>query len=216
MAIITALTAQKNNAERVNLYLDGQFAFGLALSAAHTLRVGQELSSDEITALQAQDEVAKARDVALRLLTYRPRSTTEVRRHLRKKRIDDVVIDQAIEQLTRANLLNDADFATYWVEQRETFKPRSHFALRSELQQKGVSRELIDQALETVDEPEAARRAADKQAHRWANLPEDEFRLKLGRYLQRRGFSYDIIKRTTQQVWQETTAGTDENASDKW
>ncbi len=209
MATITALTAQKRNADRVNVYLDGEFAFGLALTAAQGLVVGQELSAQDVAALQAQDDVERARDSALRLITYRPRSTAEVRRHLRSKQFDDAVIDQAIERLARVDLLNDAAFAAYWIEQRETFKPRSQLALRQELQEKGLSREIIDQALEMVDETDAARRAAEKQAYRWAALPEDEFRLKLGRFLQRRGFTYDIIKQTTQEVWQDITAGHD-------
>lgn len=209
MATITALTAQKRNADRVNVYLDGEFAFGLALTAALELVVGQELSAQDVAALQAQDDVERARDSALRLITYRPRSTAEVRRHLRSKQFDDAVIDQAIERLARVDLLNDAAFAAYWIEQRETFKPRSQLALRQELQEKGLSREIIDQALEMVDETDAARRAAEKQAYRWAALPEDEFRLKLGRFLQRRGFTYDIIKQTTQEVWQDITAGHD-------
>lgn len=209
MATITALTAQKRNADRVNVYLDGEFAFGLALTAAQGLVVGQELSAQDVAALQAQDDVERARDSALRLITYRPRSTAEVRRHLRSKQFDDAVIDQAIERLARVDLLNDAAFAAYWIEQRETFKPRSQLALRQELQEKGLSREIIDQALEMVDETDAARRAAEKQAYRWAALPEGEFRLKLGRFLQRRGFTYDIIKQTTQEVWQDITAGHD-------
>ncbi len=212
MPTITALSAQKRNADRVNVYLDGEFAFGLALIAAHGLRVGQSLSDVEIASLKAQDEVERAKNKAIQLIANRPRSSAEIRRHLIKKGYDETVADEVVTRLTRVHLLDDAEFARYWVDQRETFKPRSQIALRQELMQKGVERSVIDAALEEVDEDAAARRLANKQAHRWEHLPEDEFRQKLMRYLQRRGFSYSIIKTTTEETWDAISAESDDNA----
>ncbi len=207
MANITALTTQKRNKDRVNIFLDGEFAFGLPAVAALNLRTGQELSDGEIAALQELDEVDKAKKSALGLIGRRPRSSVEIERHLRQKQIDDLVIDKVIERLTAVNLLDDKAFSEYWVDQRETFKPRSHLALRQELMQKGVSRDIIDAALENVDEREAARRAADKRTGRWEHLPENEFRAKLSRYLQRLGFPYDIIRDITNSSWQALDDG---------
>lgn len=202
MATITALTAQKKNADRVNLFLDDQFAFGLATAVAINLRVGQILSAAEIEALQNQEAAEKARENALNLLTYRPRSVAEVRRHLNKKEFDAAAIEQALDRLQAVELLDDHAFALYWVEQRETFKPRSHMALRQELSQKGIDRNLIDTVLEDVDETAAARRVAAKQSYRWAGLPKKEFRVKCGQFLQRRGFPYAIITEITNETWQ--------------
>ena len=193
MATITALTAQKRNPERVNVYLDGAFAFGLPAITAARLKVGQTLSSEEISALQQENLVDKARQSAIRFIGYRPRSVMEVRRNLRDKDYDEPVIEHVLERLQAVELLDDVAFAHYWVEQRETFKPRSQMALRLELQQKGVARNVIERALAKVDETAAARRAAEKQARRWLHLPEDAFRTRLGRFLQRRGFSYGVI-----------------------
>lgn len=202
MAKITALTAQKRNTDRVNIFLDGEFAFGLSATAALNLRTGQDLSDAEIRALKDDDELDKARNIALGLISRRPRSTVEIERHLRNKGYDEQVIDQVVNRLTAVELLDDAAFAAYWVEQRETFKPRSRLALRQELMQKGVSRTIIDAALEEIDESAAAQQAAAKQARRWKHLPEEEFRVKLGRYLQRLGFPFDIIRETTNRSWQ--------------
>jgi len=207
MATITALTAQKRNKERVNIFLDGAFAFGLSAVAAMNLRQGQELSGAEIAALKELDEAEKAKKISLGLISRRPRSAAEVERHLRKKQYDDLIIEKVIDRLTSVDLLNDADFAGYWVEQRETFKPRSRLALRQELMQKGVSRTIIDAAVNEVDERAAARHAAAKQSRRWTHLPEDEYRAKLGRYLQRLGFPYDIIRETTNSSWQTINEG---------
>lgn len=203
MATITALQTQKRDAERMNVYLDGRFAFGLAASAAAAagLQVGQTLSTEAIADLQAQDMVEKARRNVLRLLSLRPRSVMEVEQKLRQKGFTEAVIMQTIDHFVTVELLNDAAFAAYWVEQRESFKPRSHFALRQELQAKGVSRALIDEALTGVDELETARRAAMQRAARWRDLPQDAFYAKLGQYLQRRGFSYGVVQEITHETW---------------
>jgi regulatory protein len=213
MATITALTAQKRNHDRVNVYLDGAFAFGLPAITAARLKVGQTLSPEEVAALQHEDRVEKARQSAIRFIGYRPRSVMEVRRNLRDKDYDEPVIEYVLERLQAVELLDDVAFAHYWVEQRETFKPRSQMALRLELQQKGVARDVIEKALAKVDETAAARRAAEKQARRWLHLPEDAFRARLAGFLQRRGFNYGVIDEITNELWEsiadDTTADMD-------
>lgn len=203
MAKITALTRQKKNPDRINVFLDGEFAFGLAEITAVYLKIGQELSNADIARLQAADDIEKARETALRYIEYRPRSMAEVRKNLRDKSYDDAVIDQVINRLSDVGLLDDTKFAAYWVEQRETFKPRSQMALRQELLQKGVDRAIIDSAVDSVDETAAATQLAQKQANRYAHLDEDAFRKKMMGYLQRRGFSYGIIQEVTILVWEE-------------
>lgn len=191
---ITALRFQKRNENRVNVYLDGQFAFGLAAIKAARLRVGQTLSDDDVARLQQQDKVERACERALNFLSYRPRSETEVRRNLRKKNLEDEIIEAAVERLTRAGLLNDREFAHYWVENRLQFKPRGARALRHELREKGVSASIIAKALDDLDEEAAARKAAEARVRRLAHLEPRDFRRKLGAYLARRGFSYAVIK----------------------
>jgi regulatory protein len=204
---ITALTAQKRRRDRVNVFLDGEFALGLDLEAAAGLKVGQTLSWEEVQALGRRDAYSKAKDAALRLLTHRPRSVAEVRRHLNGKKFTEATVDEVIERLESVGLLNDREFAAYWIDQRETFRPRSHVALRHELRQKGVGPEVIDQALLSIDETDSARRAAAMKALRWARLPEEEFRHKLGRYLQRRGFRYGTIRQIIDEQWQAVVEG---------
>jgi regulatory protein len=211
MATITAITSQKRNLERVNIFLDGRYAFSMTVTAAANLKIGQTLTADEQTSLQHEAELSKAQEKALRYLSYRPRSETELRQHLRRKGLDDALIDQVAERLTEHDLLNDDTFADYWVDQRETFKPRSPLALRQELQQKGVSREIIDRALNELDESDAARRAAAQRAPQLARLPFDQFRAKLGGYLQRRGFGYSVIREVVQEQWDELAAQNDNN-----
>ena len=203
MGKITALTRQKRNPDRINVYLDGEFAFGLAAITAVSLRIDQILTPAEIERLQGSDLEEKAKNVALGFIEYRPRSIAETRQHLRKKEYPEAVVERVVERLEAVDLLNDAAFARYWVEQRETFKPRSKRALQHELRQKGVDRTLIEDAVAEVDEIAAATQAAQAKARRWSSLPEPEFRKKLGGFLQRRGFSYSIVREITESLWEE-------------
>ncbi|NJN54807.1 MAG: hypothetical protein HC804_08690, partial [Anaerolineae bacterium] len=194
MGTITALTTQRRNPNRVSVFLDGEFAFGLAAITAVPLRIGQELTADKMQQLQEADELENAKESAIRFVEVRPRSIAEVRTRLRQKGFAETAVDHACERLQAVGLLDDLIFAQYWVEQRETFKPRSQMALRQELQQKGVSREIIDSVLTEVDDTAVARAAALKQAPRWQHLPEEEFKLKLNGHLQRRGFLTQLQK----------------------
>jgi len=197
---ITALVVQKRNKERVNVYLDGEFVFGLAMIEALKLHKGQKLSDEDIARLKALDEIEKAHERALNYLSYRPRSVDEVRRNLLEK-YPETAVEAVIERLERAGLLNDQEFARFWVENRDRFKPRSERALRYELRQKGISDADIDLALEALDEEDAARRAAEDRARRYRNADEETFRKRMSDFLARRGFSYGIIRDVVDQLW---------------
>jgi regulatory protein len=201
MGTITALTAQMKNPDRVNVFIDGTFALGLALTVAAGLRVGQEISQAELEKLDQHDEVHRARERVLGLLARRPYSSSEISRYLRRHQMGDEIIKNVIDDLTEAKLIDDDAFAAYWVEQRETFRPRSRLALRQELSQKGVDREVVNEALSEIDEIDAARRVALKQAGRWRGLAEAEWRTKLTRYLMRQGYPYDIVSEIVSETW---------------
>ncbi|MCP5096899.1 MAG: hypothetical protein GY943_15225 [Chloroflexi bacterium] len=203
MSEITALTRQKRNPDRINVFLDGEFAFGLAAIAAATLKIGQQLTPAEITNLEQLDLLEKAKQSAFKFLSYRPRSGFEVEKNLRGKGYEQGIIDQVIARLQELDLLDDVAFAAYWVEQRETFKPRSAMVLRQELMQKGIARHIIDDVVSTIDETAAARKAAESRLSRWQELPREAFEKKLGGYLQRRGFNYGIVRQITNELWDE-------------
>jgi regulatory protein len=198
---VTALKQQKRRRDRANVYLDGEYAFSLQKIVAARLRVGQTLTAEEIKVLQAEDATELAFERSLRYLSYRARSVEEVRRYLARKEVEPEAAEQVIERLERAGLLDDADFARQWVENRETFRPRSRFALKMELRQKGVSSRLAEQATEGLDEDASARRAADRKAQQLARYDEDTFRKRLLAYLARRGFGYGIARHVVDDLW---------------
>jgi regulatory protein len=205
MPTITNLTLQQRNKNRVNVFLDGAYAFAVQKNTAVSLHIGQMLDEEALHRLHEQEGAEQAKEAALRLISQRPRSVAEVRQRLQAKGFDTAVIEPTLTRLQELKLLDDAAFAQYWVEQRETFKPRSARALQQELAQKGIDRATTEASLQTTgfDEQEAAYRAGAKKAHALAHLPYESFAQKLGSYLQRRGFGYGVSKEVIAQLWQE-------------
>ena len=107
---ITAIEPQKNNPQRVNVYLDGEFAFGLTSLVAAWLKVGQELAEEKIASLKGEDAGEVTYQKALHFLSYRPRSMVEVRQNLTKRGISEPLIEETMNRLQRAGLVNDEAF----------------------------------------------------------------------------------------------------------
>ena len=138
-----------------------------------------------------------AYDTAVRYLASRPRSVSEIKRHLRTKRFDEAEQDKAIDQLRAQRYIDDEAFARYWVEQRAKFRPKGQRAIASELMQKGVAREIIDLVLGEADagaETKRARESIRRPMTRWLSMDENERKRKIHQYLVTRGFSYDVIE----------------------
>ncbi len=217
---ITAIKAQKHNRQRVNIYLDGEFAFGLSRFVAGWLEPGRKLSEAEIKKLQEEDTYEVAFQKALQFIAHRPRSVEETERRLSKKGFSDEVIDVTIKKLLEKEWLDDLDFARQWIENRNAFHPRSERLLRYELRLKGLSDDDITQALKKYggDKNELAYQAGIKKAKKSRHESKFDFLKKVGGYLGRRGFHYGIVKPTVERLWKEFAEPEQEglNETEKW
>jgi regulatory protein len=203
---ITKLEFQKKNPDRVSVFLDGRFAFGLPAMIAARLKRDQFLSDSEIESLQAEDTVETAYGKALNYLSYRPRSRAEVTGYLEKRNLRESQIEAVAAKLERAGLLDDEAFARYWVENRERNRPKGLRALRFELRNKGISNKTIERVLVSVDVPESAYRSAARKAQQLAHLDQGAFTKKMIEYLARRGFDYEVARETAARHWAELAA----------
>nr|BBH89744.1 regulatory protein RecX [Thermosporothrix sp. COM3] len=204
---ITALQAQVHNPERVNIFVDHTFLLGVhaLLVLQMGLKVGQELTEAQIERLRQEEALQQMLDRAMNYLSLRPRSTREVKNYLRRKNAPPEMIEGIVQRLHDFNLLNDQQFASFWVENREHFSPRGSYALKNELQQKGVQREIIDTLVDGEQDEERALRAAEKKALsllRQPGIDYPTFQRRLGSFLQRRGFNYEITMRTVKHFWE--------------
>jgi len=200
---ITALRTQKRNLNRINIFLDDIFAFGISRLNAEKLKIGQELSEEEILELQTTDLLELAYQKAIHFLSYRSRSEEEIKTNLRKHNYPDDVILDVIERLVRNNLVNDVEFARLWVENRSEFRPRGHRALRLELFQKGINQEIIDEVIQYINEDDLAYKAAIKQSRKYKRLNWEDFRKKMFAFLTRRGFKYEVSSSAVKKTWEE-------------
>jgi len=205
---ITALEPQVTNPERINVFVDGRFLLGVNASVVFQmgLELEQELQPVQLEELRSEAALQQAVDRAYNYLSYRPHSREEVRRYLRRKETPPAIIDAALARLEQLDLINDHTFASFWVESREQFSPRGARALKNELRMKGVEREVVEELINDEKDEERALRAGRKKALSLVRIPGMDFatfRARLGSFLQRRGFGYDVSTRTVRALWKE-------------
>jgi regulatory protein len=144
-------------------------------------------------------------DTALRFLAQRPRTEYEVRQRLRRAGADEAAAEATVQQLRQHHLLDDAAFARYWIEQRQTFRPRGERLLRAELARLGVEAGVAREAAatETDSAAEDAYRAAAKRASQLRGLERHAFGARLSGFLARRGFDWGTIASVVERLWRD-------------
>ena len=202
---ITGLKAGKGREKRVSVFLDDKPAFSLLAEVAlkEGLKVGQELTESRLEALTDIDRCQRCLNAALRLLGYRPRSEAEIRQRLLKRGFDGGAAEKALARLKEQGLIDDAAFARFWKDNRESFSPRSRRLTGLELRRKGLPGDVIDEVVREIDESDSAYRAALGKARRLLLTDYRLFRRRLGAHLGRRGFGYEIIEETVTRIWKE-------------
>lgn len=231
---ISQVERQKKNSKRFNIYLDGTFAFGADEDSVveHRLIVGKELSQEEFERVLFATEVGKLMERMYGLFSVRGRSEKEVRDYLRqlnfkrklkdKEDLSDTVMDALVERLKQKDLLNDERFADEWIRARRNSKQKGINAIKSELYQKGIAREIIDRLLDTrkstglsplrgndsdvdvgldmygnvVDTSEEgmAMQSLEKKVRSPELLDDPKEKQRILGFLMRKGFSYDVAR----------------------
>jgi regulatory protein len=207
---ITALRAQEKDPQRVNVFVDGAYALGVSLTTVsrERLYVGQQLSDEDYARLERTESADKALHTALRAIESRPRSLAELRERLQRKGFAPEASAAAIERMQELGLADDAAFARYWIENRQTYRPRGAGALRSELRRKGVDPTVIGDAIEASDhygdEGERALSVGRAALHKYSGATDyNVFARRLGGFLQRRGFGFEVVRPAVDKLWQE-------------
>lgn len=207
---ITRLERLRGKKKRYAVHLDGVRAFEVSetIASEHHLGTGDEIDAETVSAIQAADSAAQARDIALNYISFRPRSTREVMDHLRRKGIPRPAAQKIADRFTELRLIDDLEFARMFVRDRMRRKRTGTVLLRQELAAKGIPREMADRVLEenvsddSLAEAAAtlARKRAEHASPAHRRLEPAQRRQRLIEYLLRRGFSYDIAQRAVRSI----------------
>ncbi len=222
---VSRVEYQKTNPDRVNIFIEDEYAFSLAaiLVAERRVKAGDYLKREDIAELQEADFYNKGLSAGLQQLAMRPHSEAEIKTFLRKKYplATTETIEKVVDRLRELNYLNDASFAKFWVENRSAFSPRGRNLLKQELLQKRVPRDIIEAVIQShMEEQQAesdeendgdgpnveenqALELARKKSRSYAAEDWPGFYRKMGGFLLRRGYDYGITGRVTKQIWQE-------------
>ena len=242
--IVTALEEDRRNADRVLVTITPvewadspgispaarSLALHIAVVSSYGLRLGLVLGNLELAALNQADAFQKIVNRALDFLAVRPRSAWEVRQRLRRKQVEEEDIVRVLERLERAGYLDDPAFARYWIGERARSSPRGPRLIAQELRRKGVSSDIIKQALDDFqvarqeeytmsqlndadnpDQDEAegdpeydeVLRLAQRKHRAYASLDTSTYRRRMSAFLQRRGYSYALISRALKALQDE-------------
>lgn len=194
---ITDLKQGVKNPNRVNVFIDGKFLFSLDLAQVvdFKLKVGKELSEEELEKLKKASEFGKLYQRTLEWALLRPRSVKETRDYLFKKtyekKLDKHYIDEILERLEEKNYVGDLEFAKWYAENRFVKKGISKKRLEMELMKKGVAREIIEEVLNTRDDEAEIQKVIAKKRKKY----DDD---KLIQYLCRQGFDYQLVQNLVQ------------------
>jgi regulatory protein len=211
---ITSISVQQRDKNRVNVSVDGKYRFSLDFSQLAELgvRVGNEYSETELADLENESQFGKLYMRALEYSLMRPHSQHELSQYLYRKTRDTLtktgsirkgvskaLTERVYDRIIEKGYVNDANFARYWIDNRQLRKGISKRKLQAELASKGVDRSIVESLLlqtERSDEEEI-QKIIEKKASRY----DDE--QKLIAYLARQGFSYDDIKQAIQNTKSE-------------
>ena len=202
---ITRLVQQKRDAERVSVFIDGAFAFGLALDLAVRagLKKGQRLRVEEQQALLDDEERLRAKAAALDYIAYQARTEQEVRRKLARKGFPEPVVDEAVARMHELGYLDDAAYARAYARGRLAGRGHGPQRIRADLLRRGVAPKTIDAVLDELVERDDLREAALRHGRkRWLRLAAEpdpyKRRKKLSDFLVRRGYDYDLVREVTE------------------
>lgn len=204
---MTAIQSQVRDPERVSVFIDGSFAFGLArdVADAEGLAAGDELDDAALARLLAIEERHKATAAALNFLAYRPRSEGEIRTRLRRGGFPDDVIEHTLDRLREWRYVDDDDFARRWIENRSQHRPRGARLLAMELRAKGIDPGVAGEAIAEADLDERvdALELARQRLRQLSGLEPAVRERRLSAYLARRGYGFDVIRPVLEQLRQD-------------
>ena len=202
--LVTAITQQKKDQTKYNVFIDGEYTFALPMQDIlyFKLKEGKEVPEETVEYIQNSLIYIKAQDTALHYIGYKMRTVKEICMKLSEKEFSEEVIEKVIAFLEKYGYANDREYCRKYIREKLRMKPKSGYALKIELRQRGISARIIDEVMAETEMDEAGdafRWLKRKSRGQWP--PENEKKKKqLYDFLLRKGYSYDIIGEAFRQM----------------
>lgn len=206
MSKITKIETGKRNKERVNVYIDDEYAFSINMELVYKfgLKVNEEVNKEKLIEISKSENLSKCKESALRTIEKSYKTEKEIRDKLLSKEFDSETVDNTIDFLIEYGFIDDSKFVSMYIKDRIRTQGRNK--IRYSLISKGVNKLLIEEAFSTLDRDDEMERAIVLCEKKYLNISkreDDDFKIKnkLTRYLLGRGYDYDIAKEVIKEVF---------------
>lgn len=200
MGRITDITSQKKKANRVNIFLDGEFALGLDAVTAkkHRLEIGDEIDKEQLELIQFEDECSVAFERAVKNVNSSPKTIRETEKYLFAKGYVEAVVKNVVEKLAEYGFVNDYEYCRLFV--KSYSRSCGRYKMEAELTRRGADPDAISLALSELDsQSDEAFAVAEKyiRTHRKADI------YKIKNYLRAKGFTGEEIGAAAERIKDE-------------
>lgn len=199
---ITEVSPQKNNPQRVNVYVDGEYAFSLDDVDALVMGIkpGREIGEKEIHNCLFESQFGKAKAKAMEILSRKSVSKKMLTDELCKKGYDDAVIVQVIEEFESLGYVDDYGYAMLYMEYAAS-KLWGEKKIFYELKEKGIDSNTIEDALASCHLPgEEEIAECIKQKYPDEDYTDFKTKQKLMRFFASRGFEFSVVEKAIKRI----------------
>lgn len=205
MPQITKIEIQKNNKDRVNIYLDGEYALSISAELVYkeNLKVKDEVDIANLQVVAEKESMIRCKESALRIIERSYKTEKEIRDKLKQKGYEEKQIDNSIKFLKEYNFLNDNVYAKSFI--KDKLNSKGSQKIKYDLMRKGIAKDIIEENLMGIDkseEKEVALNIGRKKYETIKKKESDNYKAsgKLYRFLISRGYSYDIVKDVVKEI----------------
>jgi regulatory protein len=209
--LITAIEPSKEDPNFRDIYVQGKLAMTLPFSTVEELNLSVESVWDEDTTntVKLHNEIAKARHIAIDLISRRMWGSNELRTRLKKRGVDEQVAQLTVEQLIEDNWIDDLEFAKALIREWLRKEPAGRRWLVHKLHEKEIVTEVAQQAIDDELEGSCEQKFADefalKHLSKTTSKDEDLIKKKVISALNRKGFSSDVASQAYRNAQENTT-----------
>lgn len=205
MRKITKIEYQKNNKDRVNIYLDDKFEFGIDINIMikYGLTKNMELDDEFISDILVAEDKIKAYNYAISVLSRGSKSEKELMIKMSDKGYEEELINITLEKLKANKYIDDNDYSKRFIHDKINFSKYGKRRIKEALYNKGIDRQIIDENISLISNDDEIKRAyelAEKKLKSLINEEPMKKKMKLGNFLINKGFDYDTVKKVTTKI----------------